>query len=105
MSDNKIIDIDCNEPHLTGELICLHCGNRHIATWNAKYWLKTLYCPICNIPGYLIATGQILEYGDLSDYNQDNPRKQSKPGQILEFPKKGGHTNGTTIKSEPSDTL
>ena len=82
----KIVDIDCKEPHLTGELICLRCGCRYVGIWNAKHWLKDLYCPSCQAKGYIIATGQIFEYGDLSDYDQDNPRKAAKPGQILNFP-------------------
>ena len=88
MSDNtnNIIDTDRDEPHLTGQLICIKCGYRYIGTWNVKNAMKDLYCPVCNEKGYIIGTGQILEYGDLSDYNQDNPRKQSKPGQILNFP-------------------
>lgn len=86
----KVIDIDCLEPHLTGELICTKCGYRYIGTWNEKVWLKELYCPNCEEKGYTIGTGQILELGDLSDYNQKHPRPQSKPGQILEFPKRKG---------------
>lgn len=84
----KIIDIDCNEPHLTGELICIRCGYRYIGTWNAKVWLKELYCPNCKKCGYTIGTGQILEHGDLSEYTKDNPRKMNKPGQVLQFSNK-----------------
>ncbi len=86
----KVIDIDCLEPHLTGGLICIKCGYRYIGTWNEKVWLKELYCPNCEEKGYIIGTGQILESGDLSDYSQKYPRLQSKPGQILEFPKRKG---------------
>ena len=82
---SKIVDIDCMEPHLTGELICVQCGYRYIGNWNAKVWLKDLYCPNCQTKGYTIGTGQILEYGDLTDYTEENPRKQSKPGQILKY--------------------
>lgn len=82
----KIIDIDALDPHLTGELICVACGYRYVGTWNEKVWLKELYCPNCQRNGYTIGTGQILEHGDLSGYNKEYPKPQSKPGQILNFP-------------------
>ena len=53
---------------------------------------------MCNTPGYLIATGQIMEYGDLSEYTEKNPRKMSKPGQIINFP---GHNPGKS--NEPDN--
>lgn len=87
MSD-KVVDIDCMEPHLTGELICLRCMYRYIGVWNEKVWLRDLYCPNCQTQGYTIATGQIMETR-LDEHpccNKDNPYPQSKPGQILEFP-------------------
>lgn len=90
----KILDIDCMEPHLTGELICIHCGYRYIGTWNEKVWLKDLYCPNCYEQGYTIGTGQILEAAYLPDCTKDNPKKMSKPGQILIFPQIGGDNNG-----------
>lgn len=82
----KVVDIDCMEPHLTGELICLVCGYRYIGTWNEKVWLKELYCPNCQQKGFNIGTGQILEAAYSPDCNKDNPKKMSKPGQILVFP-------------------
>lgn len=88
----KVIDIDALEPHLTGELICLRCGYRYIGTWNEKTWLKDLYCPYCDIQGFLIGTGQIME-SHLSEKPgccKDNPHPQSKPGQILIFPGERG---------------
>lgn len=85
--EDNVIDIDCMEPHLTGELICIRCGYRYIGTWNEKVWLKELYCPNCQTSGGTIATGQILEAGDLSGYTQKHPKVQSKPGLILEFDK------------------
>lgn len=84
MSD--IYDIDCLEPHLTGELICLNCKYRYIGTWNKKIWFKDLYCPNCQEKGYIIGTGQILESGDLSEYTKDNPKECNKPGIIQTFP-------------------
>lgn len=85
----KVIDIDALEPHLTGELICIGCGHRAVHTWNEKLWFKDLYCPNCEKPGLLIATGQILEAQYSPNCNQDNPKKMSKPGIILDFPKRG----------------
>lgn len=82
---DKIVEIDALEPHLTGELICIKCKYRYIGTWNKDVWLRALYCPKCKKSGYTIATGQILEHGDLSAYNKDNPRKMNKPGQVLNF--------------------
>lgn len=84
----KVIDIDCMETHLTGELICMRCGYRYIGTWNEKVWLKDLYCPNCQIQGFTIGTGQIMET-HLEDHplcDKEHPYPQSKPGQILEFP-------------------
>lgn len=86
----KIIDIDCMEPHLTGELICVACGYRYIGTWNEKVWLKELYCPNCQKSGYTIGTGQIIEHGDLSAYDKEHPKQCGKPGIILQFPDIGG---------------
>lgn len=69
----KIISIDCMEPHLTGELICIRCGYRYIGTWNEKVWLKELYCPNCQERGFIIGTGQILEAKYSPDCNKGNP--------------------------------
>lgn len=82
----KVIDIDAMEPHLTGELICVRCGYRYIGCWNEKVWLKDLYCPNCQQPGFTIGTGQIMEHGPLEGYTKDNPRKVDKPGMVLQFP-------------------
>ena len=83
---DNITDIDAYEPHYTGELICVRCGHRGVHTWNTKVWLKDLYCPNCQEPGFMIGTGQILESGPLEGYDQDNPRKTNKPGMIINFP-------------------
>lgn len=91
----KVIDIDCNEPHLTGELICIKCGYRYVGCWNAKVWLKDLYCPNCQTQGFTIGTGQILEQSDLSNYTQSNPRKMNKPGQVLDF--RGGKKDDNNL--------
>ena len=96
---SKIDDIDCMEPHLTGELICLKCGYRYIGTWNEKVWLKDLYCPNCQTQGFNIATGQILESGDLSEFDKEHPKKMNKPGLIINFPGKGGGLNGNINES------
>ena len=79
----KIVDIDVNEPHLTGELICIRCGYRYIGTWNEKVWLKDLYCPNCKTQGFTIGTGQILE--SYYDENRPEPMPMAKPGKIVEF--------------------
>ena len=81
----KIIDIDCMEPHLTGELICVACGYRYIGTWNEKVWLKELYCPNCQKSGYTIGTGQIIEHGDLSAYDKEHPKPYGKPRYNIKF--------------------
>lgn len=70
----------------------LHAVTDTFGTWNEKVWLKELYCPNCQQPGYTIGTGQIMEHGDLSEYTKDNPKPCGKPGIILNFP--GGDTNG-----------
>lgn len=82
----KIIDIDAMEPHLTGELICVRCGYRYIGTWNAKVYMKDLYCPNCQEPGYTIGTGQIME-SQLNNCDKEHPHPQNKPGIILQFPR------------------
>ena len=76
----EIHDINENEPHLTGELICLNCWYRYIGTWVEKVWMKDLYCPNCSRQGTTIATGQILQ----SEFDEDapEPMPQSKPGRI-----------------------
>lgn len=82
-----VIDIDSHRPCLTGEIICVYCYYRYIGTWPVDVLLKDLKCPNCEQIGYIIGTGQILEYGDLSDYNKDNPKSVNKPGQIVAFPR------------------
>lgn len=82
----NIFSIDCMEPHLTGELICVACGYRYIGTWNENTWLKDLCYPNCQTNGYIIGTGQIMEHGDLSGYDKEYPKPVNKPGQILQFP-------------------
>lgn len=84
----KVIDIDAYEPHLTGELICLRCGYRYVGTWNEKVWLKQLYCPNCQIQGFTIGTGQIMEsyLNEKPGCDKEHPHPQSKPGQIIDFP-------------------
>lgn len=83
-----ITDITEYQPHLTGELICLHCGYRYIGSWVETVWLKNLYCPNCNEQGWTIATGQILE-SRLADgelyCDAEHPFQMSKPGKIIEF--------------------
>lgn len=56
----NVVDTDKNEPHLTGELICIKCGYRALNTWNVKTWLAQLVCPNCQAQGFMIATGQIM---------------------------------------------
>lgn len=88
MDDNKVVDIDCMEPHLTGELICIRCGYRYIGVWNEKVWMRDLYCPNCQTQGSTIGTGQILE-SSLNEKplcDKEHPHPQSKPGIILDFP-------------------
>lgn len=84
---DKVVDIDALEPHFTGELMCVKCLYRYIGTWNEKVWLKELYCPNCQIPGYIIGTGQILEHGPLKGYDKENPKEVNKPGMVLDFNK------------------
>jgi len=102
----KVIDINQYEPHLTGELVCLHCGYRYIGTWMEKVWLKNLYCPNCNEKGWTIATGQIMET-HLDEHpccDKDHPYPQSKPGKIIEFkPNISGQEVKDVIKLNKDD--
>lgn len=57
--DNKIIDIQAYQPHVTLEVICVKCYRRVIAVAPAKVLLKDYECKTCG-PGYIIMTGQPL---------------------------------------------
>ncbi len=63
----QIIDIEENLPHTVSEVICINCKKRWIAVRPTKCWLKNLECLGCHEQGYVIETGQIIDYGEDND--------------------------------------
>lgn len=57
MSD-KVIPIEDGLPHVTSEVICVHCGKRWIAVRPVVTMLKLIECPECTNQGYVIETGE-----------------------------------------------
>ena len=62
MSTAEVIDIEENLPHKVSEVICINCMNRWIAVRPVKTLLKDLECPKCQIKGFVIETGEIIDY-------------------------------------------
>lgn len=66
---SKVVDINKNVPHEVAELMCVHCGYRWIGVFRSDTILKDIVCPKCDIEGFVIETGQILEYDEVICYN------------------------------------
>lgn len=81
---SNMIDINQNKPHYVAELMCINCGHRGIHTFPTDCWLQELECPKCGKSGYIITTGQILDYNEFDECITDNSKKISKPGTILQ---------------------
>lgn len=54
------MNLDDQRPHELAELICFRCSYRYLAVYPAEALLKTLVCPKCSKPGFMIKTGQTL---------------------------------------------
>ena len=62
MSKTKVINIEENLPHRVSEVICINCKHRWIAVRLEKTLLKNLECPECQTKGFVIETGEIIDY-------------------------------------------
>lgn len=62
MSAAKIINIEENLPHKVSEVICINCKRRWIAVRLQKTLLKDLECPKCQTKGFVIETGEVMDY-------------------------------------------
>ena len=58
---DNVIDIEENMEHEVCELVCLKCLNRWIGVYPSSTLLKGLECE-CGAVGYIIKTGQTVEY-------------------------------------------
>ena len=62
---DKIVDLqqfrEEEQPHRTGELICVACHHRGIHVWPTAVLLKNLECGICGKIGTMISTGQPVD--------------------------------------------
>lgn len=56
------IDINENAPHKVSEVICIDCKYRWIAVRPAVTLLKDMECPHCHSQGYVIETGETIDY-------------------------------------------
>ena len=62
MSRAKVINIEENLPHKVSEVICINCKHRWIAVRPEKTLLKDLECHECQINGFVIETGEVIDY-------------------------------------------
>lgn len=59
-SDNSVIDIENERPHLISEVICVRCCRRWLAVRPEGTLLKDMECPGCGKTGGVIETGEEL---------------------------------------------
>lgn len=62
MSKADVINIEENLLHKVSEVICINCKHRWIAVRPEKTLLKDLECPACQIIGFVIETGEVIDY-------------------------------------------
>ena len=62
MSKAEIINIEENLLHKVSEVICINCKHRWIAVRPEKTLLKDLECPKCQTKGFVIETGEVIDY-------------------------------------------
>lgn len=62
MSKAEIINIEENLLHKVSEVICINCKHRWIAVRPEKTLLKDLECPKCQTQGFVIETGEVIDY-------------------------------------------
>lgn len=58
----KVIDIEEQQPHKVSEVICINCKHRWLAVRPEKTMLLDLECPECQRKGFVIETGEIIDY-------------------------------------------
>lgn len=59
-SYQKVIDINEYSPHKVSEVICIKCAYRWLAVRPVNTLLKDLECPQCELQGFVIETGEII---------------------------------------------
>ena len=62
MNKAKVINIEENLPHKASEVICINCKYRWIAVRPEETLLKDLECPKCQTKGFVIKTGEVINY-------------------------------------------
>lgn len=62
MSKVEIINIEENLPHKVSEVICINCKHRWIAVRPEKTLSRELECPKCQMKGFVIETGEVIDY-------------------------------------------
>ena len=67
MSKAEVINIEDNMLHKVSEVICINCKHRWIAVRPEKTLLKDLECPKCGKKGYVIETGEVINYEKTSN--------------------------------------
>ena len=69
----EIRDFYEKQPHEVCELICINCKRRWVGVFPSDSLLVDLYCPGCEQSGYVIMTGQPVDYMlDEDDYKLDS---------------------------------
>ena len=62
--ESKVVDINENTPHKVTEVVCLQCLKRWIAVRPVRTRLVNLECPDCHKQGYVIETGEEINYDE-----------------------------------------
>ena len=70
MNKAEVINIEENLPHKVSEVICINCRHRWIAVRPEKTLLKDLKCPRCKTEGFVIETGEIIDYEQVRRIHQ-----------------------------------
>jgi hypothetical protein len=59
--NSDVFEIESAKPHKTSVVICLKCFHRWVSVRPENTLLKKLECPQCNLIGYTIETGEVIE--------------------------------------------
>lgn len=59
--NSDVFEIESKKLYKTSVVVCLKCLHRWVAVRPETTWLKELECPLCNLTGYAIETGEVIE--------------------------------------------
>lgn len=59
--NSDVFEIEAAKLYKTSVVVCLKCLHRWVAVRPENTLLKELECPQCNLIGYTIETGEVIE--------------------------------------------